>query len=202
MLPDDARGTDATYARPEGTRVYRKTLRYRTRGGTVGKAFNAIYERKYQRRYYHSGVNRAPYLRWVAEERTRTGLDIGAMVNMQSAAQPALLKSYVDYPDVPLVLDSGAYQGEGRTVDEYMDVLKRIDDYLQQECGTGLGERFEWVANLDVIEGLGTGQHFFQLRERGIEPLWVGHVTEGRIESRSGLDFRPRQRRHLSSRLV
>lgn len=188
-LPPDARGR--AYCRPEGTRVCPRTLQYRSRGGSLGLGFQTVYDPNSQSRYYHSGINRRLYLRWVAEERQRTDMDIGAMVNAESADQPALLQAYVDYPNVPLVLDSGAYQQAGKTVSDYVGVLTRIDEHLKMHGEGGVTERFEWVANLDVIEGIGTGDHFFALREQGIEPLWVAHATAGRKEARTGRALRP-----------
>jgi hypothetical protein len=112
----------------------------------------------------------------VAEERKRVGVEMGAMVNAESAAQPAFLEAYVQHPDVPLVLDSGAYQQSGRSIRDYVEVLETIDGYLARSGDGGLLSRFEWVANLDVIGGLGSGRHFFRLREHGIEPLWIAHA--------------------------
>lgn len=175
-VPREAQGPNPTYSRPEGTRVCPKTLGYQSKSGVRGRGSEWVYDKQDRTVYFHSGVNRAPYLKWVAEERKRVGVEMGAMVNAESAAQPALLEAYVQYPDVPLVIDSGAYQQSERSVQDYVEVLETIDTYLARSGEGGLLRRFEWVANLDVIGGLGSGRHFFRLREHGIEPLWIAHA--------------------------
>ena len=56
------------------------------------------------------------------------------MVNALDACQPRLLEAYGHFPTLPLSLDSGAFQGN-----------TNLDGYCR------VGERFVWVANLDVI---------------------------------------------------
>ena len=79
-----------------------------------------------------SGVNRPDVLALLARER------VAGMVNATVACQPALVEAYERYSEVPLYLDSGAFQGK-------MDLLtyRRIVERV--------GQRFTWVANLDVI---------------------------------------------------
>lgn len=189
--PREARG-----GRRPGTRTSRSSLQYRARGGTVGSAFSWVYgggteekEESGDVRYYHSGVNRGVFIRWIAEERQRTGLDMGAMLNARSAAQPSIIEACVEHEDVPIVLDSGAYQSDPPSIFEYQDALKRIDKRLKQRGLAGLRDRFEWVANLDVLGGIGTGRNFSRLRSGGIEPLWIGHVR--RTETGVRVDLEP-----------
>lgn len=176
--PPDAQGESARYRRPGGTRVCPQTLQYRAEGdGPVGEAFRRVYHPPAggETRYYHSGVNRGVFFEWIDGERRRTETDIGAMVNAHSAAQPSVIEGMTRYPDVPVALDSGAVQGD---IDpgEYHQILRRIDRALRQR-GTCLLDRFDWVAQLDVIEGVGTGPNFFRTRGEGLEPLYVTHVT-------------------------
>jgi hypothetical protein len=190
-VPVEAEGPSHPYSRAEGTRVCPDSLEYRSKRGRMGKGFEGVYEGVDRTVYFHSGVNRAVYMKWVAEERKRMDVNIGAMVNAESAAQPALLKAYVRHPDVPLVLDSGAYQQSGRSTQEYIEVLETIDRYLAAQGEGGLLDRFEWVANLDVIDGMGSGRHFYQLREHGIEPLWIAHARVDRGQSGVEVELSP-----------
>src|SRR5215469_16670362 len=82
--------------------------------------------------YYHSGVNR-PVLLGVLARRHASG-----MVNALSAGEPALVAAYKRYPEVGLVMDSGACQGY-RDVDAYARLIKR------------LGKRMLWCSNMDEL---------------------------------------------------
>lgn len=180
-LPQRAKGDDPVYARPYGTRVSKRTLRYRSRGGKVGRGFDKVYDEESQSTYYHSGVNRGVFIEWIAQENEAVdGVEMGAMVNARSAAQPGLLNAYAQHEEVPLTLDCGAFQSGGLSVAEYVAVLQSIDEGLRRRGAVGVFKRFDWAANLDVLnEGsIGTGPHFFSLREEGIEPLWIGHVRQ------------------------
>ena len=53
-----------------------------------------------------SGVNRPDVLALLARER------VAGMVNATVACQPALVEAYERYSEVPLYLDSGAFQGK------------------------------------------------------------------------------------------
>ncbi len=79
-----------------------------------------------------SGVNRPDLLALLDTER------VAGMVNALDACQPKLLAAYDRFPTLPLYLDSGAFQGN-TDVGGYRRVIERG------------GERFVWVANLDVI---------------------------------------------------
>ena len=79
-----------------------------------------------------SGVNRPDVLALLARER------VAGMVNASVACQPVLLEAYERYNEVPLYLDSGAFQGK-MDLETYRKIVERV------------GERFTWVANLDVI---------------------------------------------------
>jgi hypothetical protein len=79
-----------------------------------------------------SGVNRPDALALLARER------VSGMVNASVACQPALLEAYERYSDVPLYLDSGAFQGK-MDIETYRKIIERV------------GHRFTWIANLDVI---------------------------------------------------
>jgi hypothetical protein len=79
-----------------------------------------------------SGVNRPDALALLARER------VAGMVNASVACQPALLEAYERYSDVPLYLDSGAFQGK-MDIETYRKIIERV------------GHRFTWIANLDVI---------------------------------------------------
>lgn len=83
-------------------------------------------------RIFFSGVDHADHLALLHQEQA------AAMINARSACQPTLLRAYRTYPSVPIVLDSGAYQG-CTDVAAYRDVIETV------------GERCVWVANLDRI---------------------------------------------------
>lgn len=210
------------YQRPFATRTCPKTLKYRTKRGRSGQGFQGVYHHTRRGRdesasdvlcdpanengecstkpstgktyYFHSGVNRGVYLDWIAEEQRKKegGIQIGAMVNARSAAQPGMIEAYLRNPNVPLVLDSGAFQKESPAREEYRNVLSTLNQRMKDRGGQDLFERFQWVANLDVIEGFGTGRNFYWLREAGIEPLWTVHVGQMcREEGRTGIDLEP-----------
>jgi hypothetical protein len=80
-----------------------------------------------------SGVNRPDQIELLARE------GVAGMVNALEACQPKLVEAYARFPDVPLYLDSGAFQGNTNLAG-YQRVIERV------------GERFRWMANLDVIE--------------------------------------------------
>jgi hypothetical protein len=82
--------------------------------------------------YYYSGVNR-PALLEILARRSASG-----MVNALYAGQRALLEAYTRYPDVSLVMDSGACQGY-RDVEAYARLIRNI------------GERMLWISNMDVL---------------------------------------------------
>jgi hypothetical protein len=167
--------------RPSATRTDPDSLCYRSRQGKTGRGFKSIYDPIGEAStgpsdvgYYHSGVNRKVFVKWIAEERKRTGKDLRAMVNANSASEPSLLDAYAEYPEVPIALDSGAFQGEMDHPAEYLEVVEKIDQGLKDRGGAGIATRFDWIANLDV--GIQTGRNFHWLRERGIEPMWVAHI--------------------------
>ena len=187
---------EARGGRPQGTRTSPSSLQYRACSGRLGSAFSWVYggnveeeEKGGDVRYYHSGVNRGVFIQWIAEERQRTGLDMGAMLNARSATQPSIIEALAEHEDVPVVLDSGAYQSDPPSIFEYQAVLERINKRLKERGLAGLRSRFEWVANLDVLGGIGTGRNFSRLRSGGIEPLWIGHVK--RTETGVRVDLEP-----------
>jgi hypothetical protein len=112
--------------------------------------------------YYFSGVDRAAFIELLARE------EAGGMVNAQIATQPAMIAAYERWPGVPLVLDSGAFQGV-TDIDWYAEVMSQI------------GDRFEWCANLDVIgDQSASDRNWMTLKERDVSPLWVYQVQGGR----------------------
>ena len=68
--------------------------------------------------YYFSGVNKPPLLELLARRRA------SGMVNALYAGQRALLEAYKRYPEVDLVMDSGACQGY-RDIEAYAVSLKK-----------------------------------------------------------------------------
>jgi hypothetical protein len=82
--------------------------------------------------YYYSGVSRPALLEVLARRRA------SGMVNALYAGQRALLDAYERYPDVDLVLDSGACQGYC-DVEAYARLIRKI------------GSRMVWCANMDVL---------------------------------------------------
>ena len=107
-----------------------------------------------------SGVNRPELFGLLARER------VVGMINASEACQPRLWRACLRYSDLPLCLDSGAFQGK-MALATYRAILERI------------GQRFAWVANLDVIGDQGrSNEHYRELR-RGLPAelrekiLWV-----------------------------
>jgi hypothetical protein len=112
--------------------------------------------------YYFSGVDRAAFIEVLARE------GAAGMVNASNATQPALTAAYQRWPEVPLVLDSGAFQG----LDDpgaYAEIVHEV------------GDRFRWVANLDVIgDQAGSDYNWLRLRdEYDVQALWVYQVEGG-----------------------
>jgi len=113
-------------------------------------------------RYYFSGIDRIGFLDLIAREGG------AGMVNATLATEPRMLAAYDRWPDVPLALDSGAFQGN-TDVAGYAAICKQV------------GPRFDWVANLDVIgDQSASDANWYQLRELcDIDPLWVYQVRGG-----------------------
>lgn len=82
--------------------------------------------------YYYSGVSRSALLEVLARRRA------SGMVNALVAGQRALLHAYERYPEVDLVLDSGACQGYC-DVEAYARLIRKI------------GSRMVWCASMDVL---------------------------------------------------
>lgn len=125
--------------------------------------------------YYFSGIDRASFVELLAQE------GVAGMVNATVATQPAMKAAYRRYPEVSLVLDSGAFQG----VDDlawYASIIHEV------------GERFEWVANLDVIgDQAASDRNRQQLHEEmDCTTLWIyqveGGAPLGRLESEVGCE--------------
>jgi hypothetical protein len=111
--------------------------------------------------YYYSGIDRASFIELLAGE------GAAGMVNATVATQPAMKAAYRRYPEVPLVLDSGAFQGVD-DIDWYAEVIHEV------------GERFEWCANLDVIgDQEASNANWLKLLERDVRTLWVYQVEGG-----------------------
>src|SRR5436190_11018098 len=60
------------------------------------------------------------------------------MLNALSAAKPTVNRACVSHPDLPLILDCGAYQGN-RNLERYAELIRKI------------GHRMDWVVSLDVL---------------------------------------------------
>ncbi len=111
--------------------------------------------------YYFSGVDRASFIEVLARE------GAAGMVNASVATQPALRSAYRRWPEVPLVLDSGAFQG--------LDDPRAYAEIVHE-----IGWRFQWVANLDVIgDQEGSDRNWDRLRALNVDPLWVYQVEGG-----------------------
>lgn len=82
--------------------------------------------------YYYSGVNKPVLLEVLARQRAP------GMVNALYAGQRVLLEAYERYPEVSLVLDSGACQGY-RNVETYARLIRKI------------GKRMLWCSNMDEL---------------------------------------------------
>lgn len=117
-------------------------------------------------RYFHSGINSYALLKMLAEE------GVAGMVNANCVMQPAIQRALEDFPELPLVLDSGAYQGES-DLESYVDVLRQVH------------HRFEWCAGLDDLSSQHvtderylelTGIYFFNC-------LWVYQLAGGQPAS-------------------
>lgn len=113
--------------------------------------------------YYFSGIDRASFFEVLARE------GAAGMVNASVATQPAMKASYRRYPELPLVLDSGAFQGVTNLA-WYASVVHNIG-----------ADRFKWVANLDVIgDQGGSDENWLRLRdEMGVDALWIYQVEGG-----------------------
>lgn len=113
-------------------------------------------------RFYFSGISAASYMELLARE------GAAGMINARIATQPAMIAAYKRYPDVPLVLDSGAFQGV-RDVEWYAEVVRHVS------------WRFEWCANLDVIgDQDASDKNWHVLQRLGADTLWVYQVQGGR----------------------
>ena len=113
-------------------------------------------------RYYFSGIDRVSFFEILARE------GAAGMVNAQIATQPAMTAAYERWPEIPLALDSGAFQGV-TDVDWYANVVRQI------------GDRFDWVANLDVIgDQAASDRNWEALHSQMINALWVYQVNGGR----------------------
>ena len=111
--------------------------------------------------YYFSGIDRASFIELLARE------GAAGMVNATVATQPALKAAYRRYPEVPLVLDSGAFQGMA-DVEWYASVINEV------------GDRFKWVANLDVIgDQAASDLNRQRLHLMGCNPIWIYQVEGG-----------------------
>lgn len=111
--------------------------------------------------YFFSGVDRALFMAVLATE------GAAGMVNAQVATQAAMLRAYRRWPEVPLVLDSGAFQGN-TDLEGYAAIVHQI------------GDRFQWVANLDVIgDQEASHNNWLQLKERDVDALWIYQVEGG-----------------------
>jgi len=125
--------------------------------------------------YYFSGLDRQQHFRLLAREGAM------GMVNALTVGRPALLKSMAAYPHVPLVLDSGAYQGN-RDVVGYARLIEWLDQRFP--------ERFHWFANLDVLGDMrASDEHYrklLSLLPQHLHPrlLWVFHLPPGRQNAR------------------
>lgn len=117
-------------------------------------------------RYYHSGVNSYDLFALLDQE------GVAGMVNANCVMQPSIQRALEDFPDVPLVLDSGAYQGMD-DLDAYVEVLRHVHN------------RFEWCAGLDDLQSQWvtnerylelTGLYFFNA-------LWVYQLEGGEPSS-------------------
>jgi hypothetical protein len=111
--------------------------------------------------FYFSGVDRAEHLSLLAQEHA------AGMINANVVLQPSLYKAYMStYMSVPLVLDSGAFQGNSDIV-AYADLLEQI------------GHRFQWVSNLDAIMQPAIGDRNFSYLQDHLSPalrdkvLWI-----------------------------
>lgn len=105
-------------------------------------------------RYYFSGAVTGPELRLLEGE------GVAGMVNYHRFAEQAAF-TRLDELDLPLALDSGAFQGR-EDVEAYASFL------------AAHGDRFEWYANMDVIgDQAGSDYNFAYLCRQGFEPLWV-----------------------------
>jgi hypothetical protein len=92
--------------------------------------------------------------------------------------------AYERWPEVPMVLDSGAFQGLDN-VAAYAEIVREI------------GDRFRWVANLDVIgDQQASDRNWLRLfDEMDVRALWIYQVEGGEalkhmqrwIEFRSGV---------------
>ena len=107
-----------------------------------------------------SGVNRPDQVELLARE------GVAGMVNALEACQLKLVEAYARFPDVPLYLDSGAFQGNTNLAG-YQRVIERV------------GERFCWVANLDVIGDARQSDANYSALVNGLPPhlaskvLWI-----------------------------
>lgn len=89
------------------------------------------------------------------------------MVNASVATQEAMLRAYRRWPEVPLVLDSGAFQ-RNTDLEGYAAIVHEV------------GSRFQWVANLDVIgDQEASDRNWQSLIGMDCQPLWIYQVEGG-----------------------
>jgi len=122
--------------------------------------------------YYHSGMDREAYIQMLDEEGS------AGLVSVPWLLDEELLGAYSCYPDVPLALDSGAFE-RMTTPAAFIHDLIFIEQELIRSAGFGL-DRFDWVAGLDVISDQETTDRYYE-RVSGAcgEVLWVYQVQGG-----------------------
>jgi len=110
--------------------------------------------------YYHSGVNQYGHAKILDDE------GVAGMVSATTITQPKMKKALKDF-DLPLVLDSGGFQGY-ENVDEYIDIIHE------------LSSRFRWYAVLDEIGCQFTADiNMLIMEDAGLSPLWIYQVDGG-----------------------
>jgi hypothetical protein len=123
--------------------------------------------------YYHSGMDREAYIQMLGEEGS------AGLVTVPWLLDDELIRAYMNYPDVPLALDSGAFQ-RLTSPSAFIRDLCMIEQGLLHDAGIGL-DRFDWIAGLDVIGDQDTTDRYYKRVTAACgEVLWVYQVEGGK----------------------
>lgn len=109
---------------------------------------------------FFSGIDRPAHLSLLAAEQA------AGMMNATNAMQPQLYQAYTRPLPIPLVLDSGAFQGQ-RDITRYCEIIEQV------------GKHFLWISNLDVMFDQTASNRHFEYLQTHLSPhlrskiLWV-----------------------------
>lgn len=123
--------------------------------------------------FYFSGVDRAKHVQLLARE------GAAGMVNAAQARSPGLLAALMEYPEVPVVLDSGWHKS--LSLEEYIRLLTYLEDSLPG--------RFGWYSSYDIEKSQQASDACYRELVRRLPHLrtrilWMFHLTWGTKDER------------------